>query len=101
MKDVVRDLDKDMNGKVSPTEFKGLMDEPNVLKVLDEVGVDPCTLLEFADLMFVKDGVFQELDFDDFSDMVLELRQTNGATVKDVMTLWRQMSPKIAGLQNQ
>jgi hypothetical protein len=101
MKDVVRDLDEDMNGMVSQKEFKGLINKPIVLRVLDEVGVDPYTLLEFADMMFVKDGEFQELEFDDFSTMVLELRQSNGATVKDVMTLWRQMSPKIAGLQNQ
>jgi hypothetical protein len=101
MESVVIDLDENGDGKISKVEFQGLIRNPGVLKVLDDVGVNPYTLLEFADMFFVKDGGFIDLEFDEFSDMVLELRESNNATVKDVMTLWRQMSPKIGGLHHQ
>lgn len=100
MGEVVRGLDKDIDGNISHTEFKCILEEKKILEALEEVEVDPETLVDFADMFFIRDGEPIELSFESFMEMVLDLRGSNNATVKDVMNLWKQMAPKLGSITN-
>eukprot|EP00747_Dinoflagellata_sp_TGD_P142906 gnl/TRDRNA2_/TRDRNA2_176311_c0_seq14.p1 gnl/TRDRNA2_/TRDRNA2_176311_c0~~gnl/TRDRNA2_/TRDRNA2_176311_c0_seq14.p1 ORF type:complete len:505 (+),score=104.48 gnl/TRDRNA2_/TRDRNA2_176311_c0_seq14:214-1515(+) len=94
MSNIVTGLDTDYNGKISYKEFTRILHIPDALLALQEVGVDPAGLVDFADLFFLEDGEYIELEFGRFMEMVLDLRGSNNATVKDIMNLWSQVSGK-------
>eukprot|EP00747_Dinoflagellata_sp_TGD_P142923 gnl/TRDRNA2_/TRDRNA2_176311_c0_seq40.p1 gnl/TRDRNA2_/TRDRNA2_176311_c0~~gnl/TRDRNA2_/TRDRNA2_176311_c0_seq40.p1 ORF type:complete len:482 (+),score=109.91 gnl/TRDRNA2_/TRDRNA2_176311_c0_seq40:76-1521(+) len=94
MSNIVTGLDTDYNGKISYKEFTRILHIPEALVALQEVGVDPCGLVDFADLFFLEDGEYIELEFGRFMEMVLDLRGSNKSTVKDIMNLWLQFSGK-------
>eukprot|EP00441_Pelagodinium_beii_P035387 CAMPEP_0197635762 /NCGR_PEP_ID=MMETSP1338-20131121/11487_1 /TAXON_ID=43686 ORGANISM="Pelagodinium beii, Strain RCC1491" /NCGR_SAMPLE_ID=MMETSP1338 /ASSEMBLY_ACC=CAM_ASM_000754 /LENGTH=614 /DNA_ID=CAMNT_0043207887 /DNA_START=356 /DNA_END=2200 /DNA_ORIENTATION=- len=100
-------IDEDGNGRISRAEFDQLLDNNDATRMLAEVGVDPIGLVELADLIFEQDGLEEEgseeetvsdvksdgeeeepsLSFGAFMEVVLQLRGTNVATVKDVMDM--------------
>merc|ERR1712113_296345 len=67
------------------------MGSPTALKALVEVGVNPEGIVDFAELFFVDDGQWIELPFDKFMEMVLDMREANTATFKDVLNVWKQV----------
>merc|ERR1712008_252636 len=77
-------FDDDGNQKISKAEFQALLVNPKTAKMVQEVGVDVVGLVDFADFIF-KDGV--ELSFSEFMALVLQLRGSNTATVKDIVDL--------------
>jgi len=74
----------DVNGDkmISKTEFNNLMHMPEALRALEGVGVDILGLIDLADYMFRGRG---SMALPDFLDLVLQLRGTNKATVKDIV----------------
>jgi len=95
-------LDTDGDTKISRTEFEAILDNPSATKLLESVAVDVYALVDLADFIFAKDedanGKNQDdrdqdggkqLSFGEFMDVVLSLRGTNQATVKDVVDLRR------------
>eukprot|EP00747_Dinoflagellata_sp_TGD_P142905 gnl/TRDRNA2_/TRDRNA2_176311_c0_seq13.p1 gnl/TRDRNA2_/TRDRNA2_176311_c0~~gnl/TRDRNA2_/TRDRNA2_176311_c0_seq13.p1 ORF type:complete len:482 (+),score=116.03 gnl/TRDRNA2_/TRDRNA2_176311_c0_seq13:76-1521(+) len=94
MDGIVRELDSNGNGKISYKEFTSILHIPEALLALQDVGVDPAGLVDFADLFFLEDGEYIELEFGRFMEMVLDLRGSNKSTVKDIMNLWLQFSGK-------
>eukprot|EP00747_Dinoflagellata_sp_TGD_P142915 gnl/TRDRNA2_/TRDRNA2_176311_c0_seq24.p1 gnl/TRDRNA2_/TRDRNA2_176311_c0~~gnl/TRDRNA2_/TRDRNA2_176311_c0_seq24.p1 ORF type:complete len:482 (+),score=115.63 gnl/TRDRNA2_/TRDRNA2_176311_c0_seq24:76-1521(+) len=92
MSNIVTGLDTDYNGKISYKEFTSILHIPEALLALQDVGVDPAGLVDFADLFFLEDGEYVELEFHRFMEMVLDLRDSNNSTVKDIMNLWTQIS---------
>lgn len=94
--DIVLKIDKDSNGKISYKEFVKIMDEPSALKSLQEVGVDPLVVVDFAEQIFMdKEGNQSELAFDRFMELLLELRDSNTATLKDIKILWQESGPRM------
>merc|ERR1711920_79237 len=91
MKDIIMSLDTDYNGMISYHEFSKIIDTPEALHTLQTVGVNPVGIVDFAELFFVEDGEPVELPFEEFMEFVLDLRESNTATVKDVMNLWMQI----------
>merc|ERR1719199_88134 len=85
------DLDLNKDGHISKNEFASLVQRPDAVIALKEVGVDVTSLVDYADIMFQSDKEGKEfkktLTFAEFMDLVLTLRDTNQATVKDVTTL--------------
>jgi hypothetical protein len=77
-------IDEDNNMKISRSEFEMLLQRPDAARVIQEVGVDVVGLVDFADFIF-KDGL--EMSFPDFMTVVLQLRGSNTATVKDVVDM--------------
>lgn len=77
-------LDADGDHLIAKPEFEALLENPAAAKALQEVGVDVIGLVDFTDFIF-KDG--RELSFPDFMEMVLQLRGSNIATVKDMVDL--------------
>lgn len=86
-------LDFSKDGHISKHEFASLVQRPDAVIALKEVGVDVTSLVDYADIMFQSDKEGKEfkksLTFAEFMDLVLTLRDTNQATVKDVTTLRR------------
>mmetsp|Transcript_69349 Transcript_69349/g.203558 ORF Transcript_69349/g.203558 Transcript_69349/m.203558 type:complete len:617 (-) Transcript_69349:194-2044(-) len=77
-------LDADMNGLISRSEMAALLDIPGAAQALEEVGVDPGGLVDLADFIFED---IEELEFDEFMAVVLRLRGTKTATIRDLLDL--------------
>lgn len=101
MQGIVASLDTNSNGMISFIEFREILALPQALRALEEVGVDPAGVVDFAELMFFEDSDPNkpvELPFDTFMEMILDLRSSNIATVKDIKYMWRQINPKMCRL---
>eukprot|EP00927_Polykrikos_kofoidii_P063116 TRINITY_DN57945_c0_g1_i1.p1 TRINITY_DN57945_c0_g1~~TRINITY_DN57945_c0_g1_i1.p1 ORF type:complete len:883 (-),score=181.63 TRINITY_DN57945_c0_g1_i1:52-2700(-) len=81
-------IDEDQNHQISKYEFQKLVLRPDAARVIQEVGVDVVGLVDFADFIFKGDV---ELSFGDFMSVVLQLRGSNTATVKDIVDLRKYM----------
>jgi hypothetical protein len=91
MREVVEALDKDKNNKLSYKEFGEIMGKPDALTALEDVGVSPVGIVDFAELFFFEDGKPVDLTFEAFMEVILELRETNQATVKDMLHVWMKI----------
>lgn len=94
--DIVKTLDEDDNGRLSITEVQQMLSIEGAVKALDNVGVDPCLILDFAEMYFLDEaGRPVEMSFPKFMEFVLDLRTSNSATVKDVMNLNKHLNAKM------
>jgi len=84
-------LDTDFNDKISYSEFTKIIEKPEALHALQKVGVNPIGIVDFAELFFFEDGQPVELPFEKFMELVIDLRESNSATVKDVLNLWMKV----------
>merc|ERR1719183_2974034 len=88
-------LDSDGGGTISKKEFIEIIDNVDAVRCLDDVGVDVFALVDLADYIFEDDDAENqdeiELDFTKFMEVVLQLRGTNHATVKDIVDLRKFM----------
>merc|ERR1712032_1241869 len=73
----------------------GMLHMPEAARALHEVGVDVVGLVDFSDYIF-KDG--DELTFQTFMEIVLQLRGKNTATVKDIVDLRKLIMPELERL---
>jgi len=88
---IAQSLDRNFDGKISYEEFTRIIESPEALRALQDVGVNPLGLVDFAELFFFEDGQPVDLPFDAFMEMVLDLRESNEAKVKDVLNLWKNI----------
>eukprot|EP00746_Dinoflagellata_sp_MGD_P009192 gnl/MRDRNA2_/MRDRNA2_118584_c0_seq1.p1 gnl/MRDRNA2_/MRDRNA2_118584_c0~~gnl/MRDRNA2_/MRDRNA2_118584_c0_seq1.p1 ORF type:complete len:496 (-),score=95.17 gnl/MRDRNA2_/MRDRNA2_118584_c0_seq1:589-2076(-) len=88
---IVDALDTNQDNHISYEEFTQIMAKPEALQALSDVDVSPVGIVDFADMFFFEDGVELKLTFEDFMECVLDLRESNIATVKDVLELWKKM----------
>jgi uncharacterized membrane protein (GlpM family) len=91
MRRVVQSLDGDQNGLLSYKEFTEIMEKPEALQAFEAVGVPPMGLVDFAEMFFFEDGKPIELTFEAFMEVILDLRETNTATVKDMLQVWMKI----------
>lgn len=97
MRAILASIDQNGNGQISITEMKEILQIPAAVKALDNVGVDPVGMMDFAEMFFMDEqGEMVELDFEKFMEMVLDLRASNNATLKDIMNLGKQVNTKAA-----
>jgi voltage-gated sodium channel len=95
LKDIVDELDTNGDGRISYKEFKGIFDHKHALQSLSDIDVDPISVVDFTDHFFIKDGKECDLPFEQFMELLLDLRSSNEATVKDMWYLWKQVQPKL------
>jgi hypothetical protein len=102
-------------GQLRKSAFDTLMSEAHTIKTLRALDVDVYTLLDFAEIVFEdkdieddeEDGRNSEyekeraIEFVDFMEMVLQLRGSNSATVKDVVDLRKMMILKFKGIEDK
>jgi len=92
--EIVSKLDTNSDGTLCWDEFQKILDYPEALKALNEVNVDPESMVDMAEDLFFEDGEPVSLTFQEFMEMVLDLRGGQGATVKDIMSLGKRFSLK-------
>jgi len=80
-------IDADGDFRISRKEFEELLVLPGAAKAIQEVGVDVLGLMDFTEFIFGDAEEAKELSFPDFMDMILQLRGSNTATVKEVVDL--------------
>lgn len=92
---VMEVVDTDGTGTISKDEFKQILDNGEAVRCLHDVGVDVFALIDLSDYIFQTDessGSDEiDLDFGRFMEVVLQLRGTNQATVKDIVDLRKFM----------
>eukprot|EP00440_Ansanella_granifera_P069689 gb/GFBE01075610.1/.p1 GENE.gb/GFBE01075610.1/~~gb/GFBE01075610.1/.p1 ORF type:complete len:589 (+),score=133.58 gb/GFBE01075610.1/:1-1767(+) len=91
MQHILHSLDENSDKRISYAEFSMMIEKPEALRCLQDVGVNPLHVIDFADLFFFEGGQPIELTFEEFMDVVLDLRESNQATVKDLRWLWCQI----------
>eukprot|EP00931_Biecheleriopsis_adriatica_P053619 TRINITY_DN31425_c0_g1_i1.p1 TRINITY_DN31425_c0_g1~~TRINITY_DN31425_c0_g1_i1.p1 ORF type:complete len:504 (-),score=99.66 TRINITY_DN31425_c0_g1_i1:98-1609(-) len=90
-------MDENGDGQMSKEEMANIVGKPEAIKALHAVEVDPDGMVEFADTWFQDDetGEEKDLPFIEFLENVLDLRGTNTATVKDIMSLQKNLNQKM------
>lgn len=92
---LVEQIDINNDGLISQSEFMQIMIKPEACRLLQEVGVDPVGLLDFADFIF-DEGDSREhdpedegkrLSLEEFTEVLLQFRGSNMATIKDMVDL--------------
>eukprot|EP00927_Polykrikos_kofoidii_P083262 TRINITY_DN8487_c1_g2_i1.p1 TRINITY_DN8487_c1_g2~~TRINITY_DN8487_c1_g2_i1.p1 ORF type:complete len:610 (-),score=116.47 TRINITY_DN8487_c1_g2_i1:220-1962(-) len=102
MEMLIAKIDKDDNNFISKTEFCKILEQSEAVVALHEVGVDPVGLVDFADFIFCgQDGEEIELSFEDFMEVVLELRGSNMAKIRDVMNLQRVIRQEVSRVEEK
>jgi len=86
------ELDFDGTGTLSKNEFLSIMHNEEAWEALEDVGVDPMSLVKLVDLIFESDdeddtGEQGQLTFSEFMEVILTFRGSNTATVKDMTDL--------------
>jgi len=90
----------DVNGgdNVTKQQFALLMQKPEAMQALHEVGVDVVALVEYGDFIFRERD---ELSLGEFLTTVLQFRGTNTATVKDVVDMRKFVSRELVSMERR
>merc|ERR1711933_263612 len=94
MREVMNDLDTNNDQVISAPEFKMLACNKNVWHLLKEVNVDPDAFVDFGK-QFFEDDRETKLQFDDFMQMIMDMREDNQATVKSLHHIWMQVKKRL------
>jgi len=97
---IVRELDTDNDGTLSWSEFEKIIDYPDAVAALDSVNVDPVGIVEMAEDLFWEDGAEVTVSFEEFMELVLDLRGGQPASVKD-MRLGKKFSQKFFSMNTK
>eukprot|EP00931_Biecheleriopsis_adriatica_P059267 TRINITY_DN35437_c0_g1_i1.p1 TRINITY_DN35437_c0_g1~~TRINITY_DN35437_c0_g1_i1.p1 ORF type:complete len:304 (-),score=53.62 TRINITY_DN35437_c0_g1_i1:132-1043(-) len=98
---LTEEVDANDDGMVDETEFLAMLTNNKALEALKEIDVDISTLLDFVDVIFedateeTADGV-KMMPFPDFMSVLLQLRGSNTATVKDLVDLRKWFTAKFS-----
>eukprot|EP00929_Paragymnodinium_shiwhaense_P100331 TRINITY_DN6257_c0_g2_i1.p1 TRINITY_DN6257_c0_g2~~TRINITY_DN6257_c0_g2_i1.p1 ORF type:complete len:777 (+),score=173.35 TRINITY_DN6257_c0_g2_i1:152-2482(+) len=96
MKEIIGSLpNKESFDFIAQEDLIDILSQPQAVQTLYSANIDPTTLVEFSDLLFHPDGVPIELPFDEFMALLLDIRGSNSATVRDIMNLWKRINPRL------
>jgi ribosomal protein L40E len=94
--DACSDIDVDGDMKISAREFTSLLLVPAAASAIQDVGVDPVGLIDFADFIFHEQ---EFLTFGDFIEILLQFRGSNGCTVKDIVEVRRYLMTELRNIE--
>eukprot|EP00929_Paragymnodinium_shiwhaense_P099130 TRINITY_DN6068_c0_g2_i1.p1 TRINITY_DN6068_c0_g2~~TRINITY_DN6068_c0_g2_i1.p1 ORF type:complete len:712 (+),score=123.61 TRINITY_DN6068_c0_g2_i1:150-2285(+) len=97
----IQGIDISENKNLSKAEVEALVLSPAAARVLGEVGVDVVSLVDFVDFIYDEVAKDDELSFVSLFELILQLRGTNTATVRDIVDLRRFVSQSSKQLQEQ
>jgi len=95
---ILKQLDENNDERISREEFLAILGSPDAARALDEVGVDPVGVVDYAEFIF-DDSDGDDLAFSEFMEVVLRLRGSNTATVKDIVDLRKFIFATLDSLQ--
>jgi len=86
---VLSKLDRNNDGHLCKAEFLSILQVDEAARALEEVGVDPVSIVDFADFIFGDDpeGEGENLSFGKFMDILLTLRAENKSTIRDMISI--------------
>eukprot|EP00929_Paragymnodinium_shiwhaense_P030350 TRINITY_DN17223_c0_g1_i1.p1 TRINITY_DN17223_c0_g1~~TRINITY_DN17223_c0_g1_i1.p1 ORF type:complete len:672 (+),score=154.13 TRINITY_DN17223_c0_g1_i1:285-2300(+) len=89
------------SGVVSYDTFRLIMQSPTTLNCLLAAGIDPVVMVDFVDEFFADpdfegSGKHRSMEFDEFVELVLNMRQSNMATMRDILQFWRNLKHKLS-----
>jgi len=87
---LIKEMDADHDQRISMDEFLNIVVHPDMVRMLAELEVDIEAFLDHADIL-ASDGR-DVCDLSTFVDMALEFRESNGATVKDLARVRKDLS---------
>lgn len=93
---IVEKLDSNNNRRISFLEFQKIIHIPEAIDALQTCNVDPLAMVDFAEDFFVEDGEPIELSFEEFMELVLNLRGGQTAQIKDLMALGKRFGRKFS-----
>merc|ERR1712194_436359 len=96
---VLEELDENNDGKLSREEVGRLIMQPRAAKVISEVGVDVEGLVDLAEFYLFNES--DDVMFEDFIGLVLQLRGSNDASVKDLVDLRRFMVEEMQNMEDR
>jgi len=98
---LLQSLDINNDGRISQAEFVQIMELPEAVLALEEVGIDPVSIVDFTDFIFGgEDNPDDALNFEKFMEVILKLRQTNECTIRDMVDLRRHISSQLTMAQD-
>jgi len=96
------------HGEIDKEQFSMILESMDACRALEEAGVDPIGLVDNIDFIFAGDdeddignAKEKKLTFGDFVALVLTLRGSNLATVKDVVDLRKHLNMSIHKLRQE
>merc|ERR1712110_772139 len=91
MTKIMSEIDEDSDFQVSKDEFMTILQSSVAVNCLQEAGVDPIGLLDYADFIFPEEECGDEeaksLSMEDFVEVLLQFRGSEQATVKNMVDL--------------
>jgi len=103
LRDVLNSIGQASEATMSKLEFQRLLVDPAIASYVQSIGVDAVSVLESADVIFEetleKEG--RDMTFEEFVDLVLNMRGTNQATVKDIKQQVRHLQLSIGNQLTQ
>mmetsp|Transcript_97660 Transcript_97660/g.232462 ORF Transcript_97660/g.232462 Transcript_97660/m.232462 type:complete len:625 (+) Transcript_97660:82-1956(+) len=98
---LLQSLDVNNDGRISQAEFVQIMELPEAVLALEEVGIDPVSIVDFTEYIFGgEDNSEDALNFSNFMEVILKLRQTNECTIRDMVDLRRHISSQLTMAQD-
>jgi len=91
------ELDANSDGEISCVEFENLLEKPTAVQALHQVGVDVLSLVETSKYIFRQEPY---MNFDRFIDVVMHLRGSKTATVKDIIDLRKSLFSELDRLES-
>lgn len=98
---IVEKLDKNKSGTISWEEFQQIVQYPEALRALESVNVDAVGMIDMAEDFFFDDGKPVQLTFENFMEMILDMRGGQTATLKDVMSFGTRFNRKFLEVKDQ
>jgi len=98
---IVEELDKNNDGTLSWDEFQKILDHPEALKALQSVNVDPESMIDMAEDYFFENGEPCDVTFEQFMNLLLDMRGGQNATLKDIMVQGKRTNSRFTMLQNR
>jgi len=98
---IVEELDENGDGTISWNEFQKILDFPEALKALESLNVNPESMIDMAEDVFFEDGEALAISFDDFMEMILNLRGGQQATVENIMGLGKRFTSKFMTMNSR
>jgi hypothetical protein len=90
--------DEGKKDSISRESFEDLLEKPEAIKVLHKVGVDVFALVDQTDFIFENDR--KALNFGDFFAVIMKLRGSNTATVKDMVDMRKLINTEISRMND-
>jgi len=94
---LLTEADDDGDSQISQEEFEKLLVMPGAAAALESVGVDVVGLVDFIDYMFSMND--NTLSLNTFMDIVMQLRGSNRATVRDIVDLRKMLVQQFTATQ--